>query len=419
MQSVYKVKDIKLASKGALKVEWAENNMPVLAKIKKDFEKRKPFKGVTIACCLHVTKETAVLMRTLKAGGAKVTLCGSNPLSTQDDVAAAIAKDGIHVYAWHGVNNKEYYWCVDKVLDHKPHITVDDGGDLVATIIEKRPELLKEIYGGTEETTTGVIRFKAMEKDGALKYPVIAVNDSQTKYMFDNRYGTGQSSIDGILRATNVLLAGKNFVVGGYGWCGRGVAKRAAGNGANVIVCEVDSVKALEARMDGYRVMPMAEAAKKGDIFITATGDINVIDKHHFPLMKNGAIICNTGHFDVEINIKSLTEMSKKIRDIRDNLREYTLPNGRKVFLLAEGRLVNLSAAEGHPPEVMDMSFANQAFAAEYILKNKDKLKPHVYKLPDDVDEKIASVKLSALGIKIDTLTAEQKKYLSSWTEGT
>lgn len=416
---MHKVKNIKLASSGKLKVEWADNNMPVLARVCADFQKRKPLKGVTIACCLHVTKETAVLMRTLKAGGANVFLCGSNPLSTQDDVAAAIACDGVNVFAWRGVNNKEYYWCVNKVLDGKPQITMDDGADLVATIHSKRKELLNGIIAGTEETTTGVIRFRSMQKDGALRYPIIAVNDSDTKYLFDNRYGTGQSSIDGILRATNVLIAGKNFVVSGYGWCGRGVALRAKGQGASVIVCEVDPVKALEARMDGYSVMPIAEAAKIGDIFITATGDINVIDEPHFPLMKDSAIVCNTGHFNVEINIDALLKMSKKVRTLRDNLQEFTLKNGKKIFLLAEGRLVNLASAEGHPPEVMDMSFANQALAAEYILKNARKLKPAVYNLPKSIDEKIAFYKLAALGIRIDKLTPEQKKYLSSWQEGT
>lgn len=414
-----KVKDMKLAKEGVMKIRWAEDHMPVLMNIKKRFEKGKPLKGVTIACCLHVTKETAVLMKTLKAGGAKVSLCGSNPLSTQDDVAAALVKEGINVFAWRGVKTEDYYWCIDSVLDFNPDITMDDGGDLVTRIHERREDLLEKIIAGTEETTTGVVRFRAMEKDSALKYPVIAVNDAYTKYLFDNRYGTGQSTIDGILRSTSVLIAGKNFVVVGYGWCARGIAMRARGMGANVIVTEVSPLKALEAVMDGFSVMPMSEASRIGDIFVSATGDKNVVNRKHMASMKTGAIIANSGHFDVEINIPELEDMSKSKKKIRDNVEEYTLRDGRKIYLLAEGRLVNLAAAEGHPSEVMDMSFANQALAALYILKNRGNFKPEVYKLPDEIDSEIARLKLDSMGIKIDKLTEEQEKYLSSWKEGT
>ena len=414
-----KVKDMKLAKEGRMRIEWAESRMPVLMNIRERFRKQKPLKGVRMAACLHVTKETAVLMRTLKAGGADVSICGSNPLSTQDDIAAALAKDGIHTFAWRGVNNKDYYWCLDQVLDKKPHITMDDGGDLVTRIHSKRKNLLENIKAGTEETTTGVIRFKAMEKDGVLKYPIIAVNDSYTKYMFDNRYGTGQSSLDGILRATSVLLAGSKFVVGGYGWCARGVAMRARGMGANVIVTEVDPLRALEAVMDGFSVMPMSEAAKEGDIFITATGDKDIIRGEHFRKMKSGAIVCNTGHFNVEINLGELKKLTKKKKTVREDTEEYTLKNGRKIFILGEGRLVNLAAAEGHPPSVMDMSFANQALGAEWLLKNAEKMENRVYKLPDSIDKNIAKLKLKAMGVRIDSLTEVQKKYLSSWQEGT
>lgn len=414
-----KVKDMKLAKEGAMKIRWAEDHMPVLMNIKKRFERGKPLKGVTIACCLHVTKETAVLMKTLKAGGAKVALCGSNPLSTQDDVAATLVKEGINVFAWRGVKTEDYYWCIDSVLDFNPDITMDDGGDLVTRIHERREDLLEKIIAGTEETTTGVVRFRAMEKDSALKYPVIAVNDAYTKYLFDNRYGTGQSTIDGILRSTSVLIAGKNFVVVGYGWCARGIAMRARGMGANVIVTEVSPLKALEAVMDGFSVMPMSEASRIGDIFVSATGDKNVVNRKHMASMKTGAIIANSGHFDVEINIPELEDMSKSKKKIRDNVEEYTLRDGRKIYLLAEGRLVNLAAAEGHPSEVMDMSFANQALAALYILKNRGKFKPEVYKLPDEIDSEIARLKLDSMGIKIDKLTDEQEKYLSTWKEGT
>jgi len=414
-----KVKDMKLAEKGEAKILWAEDHMPVLMGIRKRFEKEKPLKGLRISCCLHVTKETAVLMKTLKAGGAEVFLCGSNPLSTQDDVAAALVKNNIKVFAWRGLNKDEYYWCVDRVLDAKPHITMDDGGDLVTRIHEKRRDLISNILGGTEETTTGVIRFRAMEREGILKYPIIAVNDAYTKHLFDNRYGTGQSTIDGILRATSILLSGKNFVVAGYGWCGRGIAMRAKGMGANVIVTEVDHLRALEAVMDGFCVMPISEAAKIGDIFVTATGCKNVIRKEHFEKMKSGSILANAGHFDVEINKKDLEDLAKSKRVIRENVEEYVLRNGKKLYLLSEGRLVNLAAAEGHPSEVMDMSFANQALVAEYLVKNKGKLEAKVYKVPEEIDKNIAKLKLETMGIKIDRLTKEQEKYLSEWKEGT
>ncbi|WP_457621362.1 adenosylhomocysteinase [Persephonella sp.] len=416
----YHVKDLSLAEKGVLRIEWAEKEMPVLRQIRKRFEEEKPLKDVRIAACLHVTTETANLMITLKAGGAEVYLTASNPLSTQDDVAAALVKEfDIPVFAIHGEDRDTYYQHLYAVLDKKPNITMDDGGDLISTLHKEKQNLLDNVYGGTEETTTGVIRFKAMEKDGVLKFPVIAVNDAYTKHLFDNRYGTGQSTIDGILRATNRLLAGSVFVVAGYGWCGRGVAMRAAGMGAEVIVTEVDPLKALEARMDGFRVMPMIEAAKIGDFFVTVTGNINVIDKHHFEVMKDGAIVANSGHFDVEINIRALEELSISQRDIRDNVREYRLPDGRNIYLLAEGRLVNLAAAEGHPASVMDMSFANQALSAEYIYKNHNSLKPKVYKVPDELDFEVARLKLNAMGIQIDQLTDEQKEYLSSWEHGT
>jgi adenosylhomocysteinase len=416
----YHVKDLSLAEKGVLRIQWAEKDMPVLRKIRKRFLEEKPLKGITIGACLHVTTETANLMITLKAGGADVYLTASNPLSTQDDVAAALVKEyGIPTFAIHGEDRETYYQHIKEVLDRKPNITMDDGADLISTLHQERQELIPNIYGGTEETTTGVIRLKAMAKDGALKFPVIAVNDAYTKHLFDNRYGTGQSTIDGILRATNRLLAGSNFVVAGYGWCGKGVAMRAHGMGANVIVTEVDPLKALEARMDGFRVMPMIEAAKIGDFFVTVTGDINVIDKHHFEVMKDGAIVSNSGHFDVEINIKALEEMATSTREIRENVKEYTLPDGRNIYVLAEGRLVNLAAAEGHPAQVMDMSFANQALSAEYLVNNHQKLENKVYKVPDELDFEVAKIKLDAMGIKIDELTEEQKEYLSSWEYGT
>ncbi|WP_457628316.1 adenosylhomocysteinase, partial [Persephonella sp.] len=384
------------------------------------FESEKPLKGVTIAACLHVTTETANLMITLKAGGADVYLTASNPLSTQDDVAAALVKHfDIPTFAIHGEDTQTYYQHIKEVLDRKPNITMDDGGDLISTLHKERQELIPNIYGGTEETTTGVIRFKAMEKEGVLKFPVIAVNDAYTKHLFDNRYGTGQSTIDGILRATNRLLAGSTFVVAGYGWCGRGVAMRAQGMGAEVIVTEVDPLKALEARMDGFRVMPMIEAAKVADFIVTVTGNINVVDRHHFEVMKDGCIVANSGHFDVEINLKALSEMAVSQRDIRENVREYRLPDGRNIYILAEGRLVNLAAAEGHPAAVMDMSFANQALSAEYLVNNYQKLQPKVYKVPDELDFEVARLKLNAMGITIDELTQEQKEYLSSWEHGT
>ncbi len=414
----FQVKDKSLAPQGHLQIEWAAKHMPVLNIIKNRFEKEKPLKGQTIAACLHVTKETAVLIKVLIAGGANVALCGSNPLSTQDDVAAALADSGVHVFAWRGQNTEDYYKCIDKVLDFKPTITMDDGADVVGMLHSKRPNQIKDIKGGTEETSTGVVRLKAMEQDGSLKYPIVAVNDAYTKYLFDNRYGTGQSTIDGIMRATSVLLAGKNFVVGGYGWCSRGIAMRAKGLGANVIVTEIQPTRALEAVMDGYRVMTMAEAAPIGDIFVTATGDISVIRKEHMQKMKDGAIMCNSGHFNVEINIPDLESLTKAKRTMRPNMEEYSLKDGRKLYLLAEGRLVNLAAAEGHPSEVMDMSFANQALCSEYIAKTA-KLQTKVYTVPKDLDEKVAELKLKSMGVSIDELTAEQKKYLSTWEMGT
>ena len=414
----FQVKDISLALQGVLQIEWASGHMPVLNQIKSRFSEEKPFKNLVFGACLHVTKETAVLVETLAAGGAEIAVCGSNPLSTQDDVAAALAKGGIHVYAQRGQTTEEYYQCINKVLDYGPSVTLDDGADLVGTLHSKRREGLKKVKGGTEETTTGVIRLRAMEKAGSLEYAIVAVNDAYTKYLFDNRYGTGQSTIDGILRATNTLIAGKNFVVCGYGWCARGIAMRAQGLGANVIVTEVNPLKALEAVMNGLRVMPMVEAAKIGDIFVTATGDISVIRKDHMEAMKDGAIIANSGHFNVEINLKDLEELSKAKRTMRPNLEEYTLKNGKRVYLLAEGRLVNLAAAEGHPSEVMDMSFANQALCAEYIAK-KGKMPPKVFSVPKEIDEKVSNLKLKSMGVRIDELTPEQQKYLGAWEMGT
>ena len=413
-----KVKDIKLAQKGKLDVEWAESNMPVLMEIRKRFEKEKPLKDFKIGACLHATKETAVLVKTLMIGGANVFLCGSNPLSTKDEVTAALVKEGIEVFAWRGVSEKEYYWCLNQVLNNLPNITMDDGGDLITTLHSKRKDLLKNMLGGTEETTTGVIRFRAMEKDKVLKFPVVAVNDANSKHLFDNRYGTGQSTIDGILRATAILLAGKKFVVSGYGFCGKGIALRAKGMGANIIVTEVNPLRALEAVMDGFSVLAMAEAAKIGDVFVTATGDKNIIKKEHFLKMKSGAILANAGHFNVEINLNDLAVLSKGKRRLRENLEEYQLKNGKKIYILAEGRLVNLAAAEGHPSEVMDMSFALQALAAEWLIKNQG-LESRVYKVPEKIDSEVSRLKLSAMGTKIDTLTPEQKKYLQSWQIGT
>lgn len=414
----FQVKDKSLAPQGHLQIEWAAKHMPVLNIIKERFGKEKPLKGQTLAACLHVTKETAVLINVLTIGGAKIALCGSNPLSTQDDVAAALADSGVHVFAWRGQNTEDYYKCIEKVLEFNPTLTMDDGADVVGMLHSKRQDLIKNIKGGTEETTTGVVRLRAMECDGTLKYPIVAVNDAYTKYLFDNRYGTGQSTIDGILRATSVLLAGKNFVVGGYGWCSRGIAMRAQGLGANVIVTEVQPTRALEAAMNGLRVMPMSEAATIGDIFVTATGDLNVIRKEHMQNMKDGAIMCNSGHFNVEISIPDLESLTKAKRTMRPNMEEYTLKDGRKLYLLAEGRLVNLAAAEGHPSEVMDMSFANQALCSEFVAKSA-KMENKVYAVPKEIDERIADLKLKSMGIKIDELTAEQKKYLSTWEMGT
>jgi len=431
----YDVKNLKLSKLGKDRIEWAERDMPVLRLIKERFSKEKPLKNITVAACLHVTSETANLMLTMKAGGAKILLCASNPLSTQDDVAASLVNDfGISTFAIKGEDNKTYYRHIQSVLAANPQITIDDGADLVSTLHSGKYNL-SNIIGGTEETTTGVIRLKAMAKDGVLKYPIIAVNDALTKHLFDNRYGTGQSTLDGIIRATNVLLAGRNVVVAGYGWCGRGVAMRAKGMGANVIVTEIDHLKAIEALMDGFLVMPMSDAAVVGDIFVTLTGDINVVDRHHFLKMKSGAIVCNSGHFNVEINIPALKKESKKVRKVKEFVDEYTLKNGRKIYVLADGRLINLAAAEGHPASVMDMSFANQSLSAEYLVKNQNvaaerssakrskanalPLQNQVYSVPKDIDEKIAQLKLASLGVKIDKLTPEQKKYLSSWQEGT
>ena len=414
------IKDIRLAKKGKLRIEWAGLDMPVLNLIRERFARQKPLANTRIGCCLHVTSETANLMLALKTGGAKVALCASNPLSTQDDIAASLVKDyGISVFAINGEDNKTYYKHMNQALDIKPQITMDDGADLVSTIHSKRKDLMKGIIGGTEETTTGVIRLKSMAAEKVLNYPIIAVNDAKTKHLFDNRYGTGQSTIDGILRATNVLLAGLTFVVAGYGWCGRGVAMRARGSGSNVIICEVDPLKALEAVMDGFRVMSLTKAAEIGDIFITVTGDKNVLSSKHFSRMKEGAIIANSGHFNVEIDIPALEKLAKGKRKVRDFVEEYTLKNGKKVFLLAQGRLLNLSAAEGHPAMVMDMSFANQALSALYLYRDGDKLQKQVYPVPEKIDEDIAIKKLKTMGIKIDKLTAEQEKYLSDWKEGT
>jgi len=420
MSVEHDVKDLDLATGGRFRIDWAEQEMPVLRAIRERFEKEKPLKGIRISACLHVTTETANLMKTLQAGGADVVICASNPLSTQDDVAASlVTHNEIPVYAIKGEDNETYYDHITAALDHKPQITMDDGADLVGTIHKSRTELLEYITGGTEETTTGVIRLRAMAKDGALKFPVIAVNDSDTKHLFDNRYGTGQSTLDGIIRATNILLAGRTVVVGGYGWCSRGIASRADGMGANVIVTEIDPMRALEAVMDGYRVMPMEEAAPIGDIFVTATGDINVIDTHHFEKMKHGAIVANSGHFNVEINLKGLAKMAKgEPRLVRPFVEEYIV-NGRAIYILGEGRLINLAAAEGHPASVMDMSFANQALGAEYMLKHAAELTNNVFTVPEDVDKEIARLKLEAMGVKIDTLTAEQVKYLNQWEEGT
>ena len=414
------VKDIGLAKKGKLRIEWAAQEMPVLKSITERFGREKPLRGIRVVACLHVTTETASLMETLKAGGAEVAVCASNPLSTQDDVAASLVRNsGIAVFAIKGEDTKTYYRHIKDALAIKPQITMDDGADVVSTLHKDAKHLLKGVIGGTEETTTGVIRLKAMAADGALQYPIVAVNDAYTKHLFDNRYGTGQSTMDGIIRATNRLIAGSVFVIAGYGWCGRGVAMRARGMGARVIVTEVDPLKALEATMDGFELMPMVEAAKIGDIFVTATGDINVIAKSHFQAMKDGAIVCNTGHFNVEIDIESLRKMSRARRMIRDFVEEYTLTNKKRIYVLGEGRLINLAAAEGHPSAVMDMSFANQALCSEFMVKNAKKLEKKVYSVPEKIDKEIARLKLKAMGIAIDKLTPEQKKYLQSWEMGT
>jgi adenosylhomocysteinase len=414
------IKDISLADVGKRRTEWAFQFMPVLQSIRKQFIKTQPLAGKRVAACLHVTSETANLMIALRDGGASVVLCASNPLSTQDDVAATLVRDyGIPVYAIKGENNDVYYQHLTAAAEHAPHITMDDGADLVTLLHSKRQDLAANIVGGTEETTTGVIRLRAMAKDGVLKYPIVAVNDALTKHLFDNRYGTGQSTIDGIIRATNVLLAGLNLVVAGYGWCGRGVAMRARGLGANVIVTEVDPTKAIEAVMDGYRVMSMAEAAVIGDIFVTVTGNKHVIARDHFERMKNGAILCNSGHFNVEIDLEALAKISSSHRQTREFVEEYSFRDGRRLNVLADGRLINLSAAEGHPASVMDMSFANQALSAEYIVKNHSQLENRVYSVPEDLDKQVARMKLESMGVKIDRLTPEQEHYLSSWSEGT
>ena len=416
----FDVKDSHLAEGGRRRIEWADREMPVLRMIRERFAMEQPLKGVRVSACLHVTTETANLMKTLQAGGADIVLTASNPLSTQDDVAASlVTHDEIPVFAIKGEDNATYYKHIAAALDHKPQMTMDDGADLVSTMQKQRRELIPAMIGGTEETTTGVVRLRAMAMDGALTFPIIAVNDAMTKHLFDNRYGTGQSTLDGVVRATNILLAGRNFVVAGYGWCGRGLAMRARGMGSNVIVTEVDPLPALEAVMDGFRVMPMAEAAKIGDIFVTVTGDLNVIDRQHLEVMKDGAIIANSGHFNVEINIPAMEEMAVSKRLVRPFVEQYEFKNGRLVFLLGEGRLINLAAAEGHPASVMDMSFANQALSAEYMIKNGASLEKKVYGVPDEIDREIARLKLQSMGVQVDTLSAEQVKYLNSWEEGT
>jgi adenosylhomocysteinase len=414
------VKDLKLAAEGQDLIDWAAREMPVLTLIRQRFIKEQPLKGLKLAACLHVTSETANLMLTLKAGGADLALCASNPLSTNDAVAAALASQhAIKTYAIRGEDNDTYYEHIDAALDHHPAMTMDDGADLVSRLHKERKDQLAEVIGGTEETTTGVIRLRAMADRGVLRYPIIAVNEADTKHMFDNRYGTGQSTIDGIIRATNVLLAGKTFVIAGYGWVGRGLASRAKGHGADVVITEVDSVKALEAAMDGFRVMKMDEAAREGDIFVTVTGDVNVLDRKHFDGMKDGVILANSGHFNSEINLKALDEMATGVRQVRPAVQEYKMRDGRRLHVLAEGRLINLAAAEGHPAAVMDMSFANQALCAAYIAANAANLEKRVYDVPDEIDKEVAQLKLHAMGIAIDTLTAEQERYLNSWEEGT
>ena len=416
----YDVKDIGLSDRGILKMEWAGAEMPVLNLIRERFRKEKPLTGLRLSACLHVTSETANLAVVLKEGGADIVLCASNPLSTQDDVAAALAGEhGIPTYAIKGEDETTYYQHIQAALAHRPNVTMDDGADLVTVLHTQKPELLTNVVGGTEETTTGVIRLKAMANDGALKFPVIAVNEAMTKHFFDNRYGTGQSTLDGVIRATNILLAGKTIVVVGYGWCGRGVASRAKGMGANVIVTEIDPVRALEALMDGFNVSTLLDAAPKADIVITVTGNLNVVDAQHVDAFKDGAIICNSGHFNDEINIPAIDSVTRSKRKVRDFVEEYNLNNGRKIYILGEGRLINLAAAEGHPAAVMDMSFANQALGAEYLVKNSKTLKNQVYVVPEEIDREIARLKLASTGITIDVLTAEQTKYLSSWEQGT
>jgi adenosylhomocysteinase len=416
----FDIKSIDLADLGKRRIEWANQSMPVLQSIRKDFIKSQPLKGIRISACLHVTTETANLAITLRDGGADLVLCASNPLSTQDDVAASLVRDyNISVHAIKGEDNETYYKHILSALDHKPHLTMDDGADLVSTALTKRQDVVEGIIAGTEETTTGVIRLRAMAKDGALRYPIIAVNDALTKHMFDNRYGTGQSTMDGVIRSTNSLIAGSKFVIAGYGWCGRGLASRARGMGADVIVTEIDPTKAIEAVMDGYRVMSMHEAAKIGDFFVTVTGNKNVISREHFAAMKDGAVVANSGHFNVEIDIPALEKMASAKRQTREFVDEYALKDGRKIYLLGEGRLINLAAAEGHPASVMDMSFANQALACEFLVKNYKTLERKVYPVPEELDKKIARLKLESMGIKIDRLTPEQEEYLASWSEGT
>jgi adenosylhomocysteinase len=416
----YDVKDLKLATEGQDLIDWAAREMPVLTLIRKRFLTEQPLKGLKLGACLHVTSETANLMLTLKAGGADVALCASNPLSTNDAVAAALAaQHSIKTYAIRGEDNDTYYQHIEACLDHHPQLTMDDGADLVSVLHKSRQNQLTEVIGGTEETTTGVIRLRAMAERGVLRYPIVAVNEADTKHMFDNRYGTGQSTLDGIIRSTNVLVAGKTFVIAGYGWVGRGLASRAKGHGADVVITEVDSVKALEAAMDGFRVLKMDEAAKIGDIFVTVTGDVNVLDRKHFEAMKDGAILANSGHFNSEINLKALDDMATGVRQVRPSVQEYKLRDGRRLHVLGEGRLINLAGAEGHPAAVMDMSFANQALCAEYVAANASTLENRVYDVPDEIDKEVARLKLNAMGIAIDTLTQEQERYLSSWEEGT
>ncbi|HEV8359095.1 MAG TPA: adenosylhomocysteinase [Candidatus Thermoplasmatota archaeon] len=414
-----RVKDMALAPEGAQRIAWAEAHMPVLMGLRKDFARSQPLQGVRLAACLHVTKETAVLARTLQAGGAEVALCGSNPLSTQDDVAAALVQDGIKVFAARGVDDKTYYRNVDDALATRPHYTMDDGGDLVTRLHTERKEWLRGVRAGTEETTTGVTRFRAMARDGVLKFPIVAINDALTKHLFDNRYGTGQSTLDGILRATSVLLAGKTVVVAGYGWCGRGLATRARGMGSHVVVTEVDPVKALEAVMDGFQVMSSTEAAKRADIVITVTGNKNVVSAPHFKAMKDGAILANSGHFDAEIDLPTLRKLAKKVEQVKENVQAFRLKDGRTLYLIGEGRLVNLAAAEGHPPEVMDMSFANQALAVRWLSVEQPKLEVAVHAMPAELDQEVARRKLAAMRVEIDALSAEQARYMSGWREGT